>query len=138
MKEKYSLRINEKIHNLKLILNQLEKTLPKTINEYESDFVIIAACERFAEKIIEEIITTSNIILKEQGITQREKCFEILTDLQIIPLVLGKKLEQIKGMRNLMVHSYDYFDNEIFFESLKELILDTNQFIKEINNFLQH
>ncbi|MFP4567558.1 MAG: type VII toxin-antitoxin system HepT family RNase toxin [Candidatus Woesearchaeota archaeon] len=130
--EKYSSRIQDKIHDLKLILNQLETTLPKTIKEYESNFVIMAACERFAEKIIEDIINTSNIILKEKGITRREKCFEILTDLKIITNDLAKKLEQMKGMRNLMVRSYDSFDNEVFFESLKELILDTKQYIKQI------
>ena len=134
--EKYSSRINEKIHNLKLIITQLETTLPKTIEEYETNFVILAACERFAEKTIEEIITTSNIILKEKGITQREKCFEILNDLDIIPKELAKKLEQMKGMRNLMVHSYDSFDTEVFFDSLKELIIDTKEYIKAIKKLI--
>ena len=134
--EKYSSRINEKILNLNIIIKQLETTLPSTIKEYESNFIIMAACERFAEKAIEEIITTSNIILKDKGITQREKCFELLNDLEIIPKSLAKKLEQMKGMRNLMVHSYDSFDTEVFFESLKELITDTKEYIKAIKKLI--
>jgi uncharacterized protein YutE (UPF0331/DUF86 family) len=132
--EKFSLRINEKIKTLSKWINQLEKIIPDNFQKYSSDYVISAASERLAEKIIEEMIIISNIILKEKGITKREKSFESLNDLDIISKNLSKKLEKVKGMRNLMIHSYDSFDEEVFYESLNELLIDSKKFIKEIKN----
>jgi uncharacterized protein YutE (UPF0331/DUF86 family) len=130
--EKFSLRVNEKVKTLSKWINQLEKIIPNSFQKYSSDYIISAASERLAEKIIEEMIIISNIILKEKGITKREKCFEILNDLDIISKKLSEKLEKIKGMRNLMNHSYDSFDEEVFYESLNELLIDSKKFIKEI------
>jgi uncharacterized protein YutE (UPF0331/DUF86 family) len=130
--EKFSLRVNEKVKTLSKWINQLEKIIPNSFQKYSSDYIISAASERLAEKIIEEMIIISNIILKEKGITKREKCFEILNDLDIISKKLSEKLEKIKGMRNLMIHSYDSFDEEVFYESLNELLIDSKKFIKEI------
>lgn len=131
--EKYSTRVNDKIKSLKIWIDQLEKIIPSNFEKYKSDFIISSACERLSEKIIEDILKTCNIILKEKGINNREKPFEILNDLEILSLSLTKNLEQIKGMRNLMIHNYDSFDEEIFYNSLKNLIIDSKNFIKEIN-----
>lgn len=131
--EKYYTRVNDKIESLKISINQLEKIIPSNFEKYKSDFIISSACERLSEKIIEDILKTCNIILKEKGINNREKPFEILNDLEILSTGLTKNLEQIKGMRNLMIHNYDSFDEEIFYNSLKNLIIDSKNFIKEIN-----
>lgn len=131
--EKYSTRVNDKIKSLKIWIDQLEKIIPSNFEKYKSDFIISSACERLSEKIIEDILKTCNIILKEKGINNREKPFEILNDLEILSSSLTKNLEQIKGMRNLMIHNYDSFDEEIFYNSLKNLIIDSKNFIKEIN-----
>lgn len=131
--EKFSLRINEKIKTLSKWIKQLEKIIPDNFQKYSSDYVISAASERLAEKIIEEMIIISNIILKEKGIIKREKSFESLNDLDIINKNLSERLEKMKGMRNLMIHSYDSFDEEVFYESLNELLIDSKKFIKEIN-----
>lgn len=132
--EKLSTRTKEKIKNLKTWVKQLEKITPKTYKNYKSDFIISSACERITEKIIEEMIIISNLILKEKGITKKEKPFEILKDLDILSNKLSERLEKIKGMRNLMVHSYDSFDEEIFYLNLKNLINDSKQYIKELEN----
>ena len=68
-------------------------------------------------------------MLKERG------CFDLLHDLGILDEDLAAKLEIIKGMRNLMIHQYDLFDEELFFDSLKELIKDSKQFMESVNSF---
>ena len=132
----YITRINDKLEQLNLWKNQLNSILPNSADSYKSDFVISAACERLTERIIEEMIIISNIILKEKGIIDRTKSFEKLNDLGILSESLFKKLEEIKGMRNLMIHNYDDFDQEIFYNSLFELIDDSNQYKKEIKSAL--
>ncbi|MCF7866503.1 DUF86 domain-containing protein [Candidatus Woesearchaeota archaeon] len=130
--EKYSMRINNKIKDLNKHIFQLEKVLPNNSDSYKSNYVVSAACERLAEIIIEEIIKISNIILKEKGILERGKSFEILKDLNILSETTYNKMQSFKGMRNLMIHQYDDFDEELFYESLKEIIIDAKKFQEEI------
>lgn len=130
--EKYSIRVKEKIENLHIWIEQLQQILPPSLTEYSQNFVVNAACERIVEKIIEENIIMTHLILKEKGIIKREKCFDSLFDLGIIPKKLALKLENSKGMRNLMIHQYDNFDEQIFYESIYQLIKDTRNFIDQI------
>lgn len=132
--EKYSSRIKEKITDVDKHIAQLEKIIPKTVNEYISNYVVSAACERLAEKIMEDIIKISTVILKEKGINERSDSFQKLNDLGLLTARTTNNLQNFKGLRNLMIHNYDEFDENIFYESLKEIIRDAKSFKKEIIN----
>lgn len=67
-----------------------------------------------------------------EKLSSRTKCFTLLSDLGIISLRLANKLENIKGMKDLMIHQYDDFDQKLFIEKIKDIIVDTKLFIKQI------
>lgn len=67
-----------------------------------------------------------------EKLSSRTKCFTLLSDLGIISLRLANKLENIKGMKDLMIHQYDDFDQNLFIEKIKDIIVDTKLFIKQI------
>jgi len=126
--ENYYLRINDKLEELQNWIEEFEDISSK---DFENN-VILAACERYCERIIETMIKISQIILKSKGIQDREKSFQKLYELKIVSKELALNLEEIKGMRNLMIHQYEEFDQNIFQESLNELITDAKKFILEI------
>ncbi len=129
------MKLIEKLTQLSEWVTELKNIIPIKFAQYKKDKVIIAACERYSERIIEDMIIISNELLKEKGVVEREKCFNLLCDLGVLNEELSGKLEKIKGMRNLMIHQYDSFDEELFFESLKELIIDSKQFITAVKTF---
>ncbi|MFW6014514.1 MAG: type VII toxin-antitoxin system HepT family RNase toxin [Candidatus Nanoarchaeia archaeon] len=127
--------MNDNIKRLEKWLNEFVEVIPDEFEKYQDNNIVIAACERYSERLIEEMILISNVILKQKGIVQREKCFTILSDLGVLQEKLSLKLESIKGMRNIMVHQYDNFDERVFYESLKELIKDTEKFLAQLKSW---
>lgn len=129
---KSSTRILDKINVLDKWIDELSEIIPKDYLEYEKNNVLLAATERYIERIVEEMILISNIILKEKGIVDRKKCFSKLEEIDVISKDLSIKLEQIKGMRNIMIHRYEDFDPEIFLLSIKNILKDSKEFKKSI------
>lgn len=129
---KSSLKLIDTITRLSRWIFDLENIIPSTFELYISNNIISAACERYFERIIEDLIMISNVILKDEGIVERSKCFELLFELGILNELLAKKLKKIKGMRNLMIHKYDSFDENLFYDNLRKLIIDSKKFISEI------
>lgn len=131
---KLSTRVRDALIQLTNLHDELEEIIPQSFETYTNNNIISAACERYAERIIELIINTTHVILKEKGIVLKDKPFGVLSDLNIVEPELAIRLEKMKGMRNMMVHQYDAFDSEVFFESLKELLTDCKMFVDSIRD----
>jgi len=131
-------RINDKVIELEKFIEELESSLPESLEEYKNDFKIIAIGERYFEKIIEAIIDVTFLIIKERNFATPEEdkeALDILVREGIISKELAEKLKDAKGMRNIIAHEYGEIDDELVFSSLKdELIIDAQEFIKQINN----
>ena len=146
-KEKYFIlkrkmnRINEKIIEVEQFLEELESCLPDDFIEYKQDFKIRAIGERYFEKIIEAIIDIAFLIIKEKNLKQPEyekQVFDILFNNKIISQELSLKLQDAKGMRNIIAHEYGKVDDELIFHSLtEELIIDSYEFIKQIEKVIK-
>ncbi len=130
-------RFNDKIIELEEFLEELENSLPEDFEEYKTDYKLRAIGERYFEKIIKAVIDLSFTIIKLKKFKQPEhekEVFDILTENKIIPPALSKKLQDAKGMRNIIAHEYGRIDNELVFHSLaEELIPDVYEFINSIN-----
>lgn len=126
-------RIDDKINEIKKFLEELESSLPASFEEYEKDYKIRAICERYFEKIVKAIIDLAFIVVKEKGLKQPEhekQVFDILTDNNIISQELSKRLQDAKGMRNIITHEYGKANDELVFESItKEILRDADKFI---------
>ena len=129
-------RINDKIKEIEKFLEELEDIIPSNLEEYEKDFKTKAACERYAEKIIEAVVDLAYLVIKYKKLELPEgdaHSFDILTENKLISKELSEKLKDAKSMRNILAHKYGEINDKIVFNSLKEeLINDINQFIVKV------
>lgn len=133
-------RIKDKVEEIEQYLSELEEILPDNFKEYTLDFKAKAACERYAEKIIEAAIDLAFLFIKTEGLPQPEndlQAFDILLENRIIPEELAGRLQDAKRMRNIIAHEYGEIDDEIVFKAVKEeLIGDVGRFIEIIKKRL--
>lgn len=130
-------RINDKIIELEKFIEELESSLPESLEEYKGNFKVKAIGERYFEKIVEAVVDLVFLIIKERNLKTPEEdkeAFDTLVKADIISKELAEKLKDAKGMRNIIAHEYGKIDDELVFYSLKdELIIDTQEFIKQIS-----
>ena len=115
-------RINDKIEEIKKYLGELSSIVPEKIDEYKSDNLTKAACERYVEKIIEASTDLAFLIIKNKKLEIPEEdihAFRILKDNKIIKEELYNKLKEAKGMKNIIAHQYGDIDDKIVFDSIK-------------------
>ncbi len=126
-------RIKEKIDELQQFLVELEEIVAQDFDEYIHDIKTKAACERYAEKIIESVIDVAMLIIKEKKLPQPESDLEAFSILQkegIISSELSIKLQDAKRMRNILVHEYGTVSDEIVFHAVSE------ELPKDVTSFL--
>ncbi len=133
-------RISDKIAEVKEQLNELEGIVPGKVEDYKSNKLVKAACERYFEKIVEGITDISFMVIAQKKFEIPEEdiaSFRILADHKIIKEQLSQKLIHAKGMRNILAHQYGQVDDKLVFESItKELNTDINDFIAEVKKCL--
>ncbi len=133
-------RIKDKVNELDRYLGEFAEIKPQTLEEYLEDFKTRAACERYAEVIIESIIDLAFLVVKYKGLKQPDNdlhVFDILAQNKIISDVLARKLQDAKRMRNILAHEYGTVDNEIVFNAIKEEIeIDTTEFLESITKLM--
>ena len=129
-------RINDKIEQIQQFLSELPEIVPNSIEEYLSDISAKAACERYAEKIIQALIDLAFLIIREKKLQSPEdelQAFKILEINKIISTNLSERLQDAKRMRNIIVHEYGEIDDNIIYIAITEqLERDTNEFINSI------
>ena len=132
-------RLNEKISETRKYLDELSSIVPLSFDEYKLNFQKRAACERYAEKIVEAIIDIIFIIVKKEklAIPDNESIsFDMLAKKGIISSSLAVKLKEAKGMRNILAHEYGKLDNSIIFQAVSgELDYDFQQLVGEIGRY---
>ena len=126
-------RINEKINEIQKYLDELKETVPNTLEEYESNKIIRAACERYFEKVIEAVTDLAFIVitLKKFRIPDDDiDSFRILEENGVINNELYNRLKDAKGMRNFIAHQYGQINDKLVYEAIKEeLDKDVKKFI---------
>ncbi|HLC58179.1 MAG TPA: DUF86 domain-containing protein [Candidatus Nanoarchaeia archaeon] len=129
-------RILEKIGEIKEVLNQLSSFTPSTLEDYKSDTIKKAACEHYFEKTVQAItdIAFLTIKLKKWRVPQDDSdAFSVLEENKVINQHLAKRLQDAKGMRNIISHEYARVNDELVYASVtEELGKDAEEFIKEI------
>ncbi len=135
-------RLKDKINEIENLLTDLEEIIPNTIEEYKSNKILKAACERYTEKIIEGITDLAFMVIKQKKFEIPEDdidAFRILFDHKIIHEALCQKLREAKGMRNILAHQYGEINDTIVFESItEELEKDVREFISKIKVSTTH
>lgn len=129
-------RIKDKIEEIEKYLSELEDIKLTNLEEYLKDIKTKAAYERYAEKISESLVDLAYLVVKQLKLKVPENdsdTFNILLENNLISRELCDRLQDAKGMRNILAHKYGEVDNEIVFNAInKEFTRDTAQFIKSI------
>ncbi len=134
-------RIKDKIKDIEKYLSELNEIRPINLKEYIHDLKAKAACERYAEIIIEAVIDLTFLFIKERKLSLPESdlhAFDILLQNKIISSELTEKLKDAKSMRNIIAHEYGNIDDEIVFHSItEELEKDVKELIYIIKKELK-
>ena len=128
-------RINDKIEEIELYISELAEIMPDNLDEYLG-VKTKAACERYFEKIVEAVIGVAFLILKEKKLKvpdDEKSTFDVLVKAKVITKSFAKKLQDAKGMRNIIAHEYGIVNDELVFHSVsEELIDDVKEFLEQI------
>lgn len=134
--------IKEKLKELEQNLIYLKQiSYDMNIENLKSDMIRYWGIERGIQISIECVIDIGNIIIsvsgKDKPNTYRETMLK-LSDIGVVSKKFSKRLANMTGFRNILVHDYTRVDEEIIINILKR---DINDFIKysvEVNKWLKN
>lgn len=134
--------IIRKVQLIEEDLNKLQPFSDKTIQQIAQSSVEQAAVERYLERIITRAIDINNHMIAELGDvndvakTYRET-FIKLAKLKVYSEDFAKQIAPSAGLRNALVHEYDTIDYELVEKSIKQAIVEFNQYSGYIMNFIE-
>ena len=130
-------RTRKKVIEVEKFLEELEPVIPESLEEYKQDYKTKAICERYFEKIVEAVVDIAFFVIKNKRLKQpdyEKQVFNILAENSIISLKFSRRLQEAKGMKNIITHEYGRIDDAQVFHSVsEELIPNVQEFIKCIN-----
>lgn len=136
-------RIEEKIGEIEEFMNFLIERIPNNFEDYEKNLEKKAVCERYLEKIIEASVDLAFLVVKYLKIQipadiSDTEVFVALASENVISYELSEKMQNAKGMRNIIAHQYGKIDDEIIFEALSsEIEKDMDDYINSIKLVLK-
>jgi uncharacterized protein YutE (UPF0331/DUF86 family) len=127
-------RINEKIKEIKQYLEEFSQIEIPDFEEYQKNFKLKAACERYFEKIVEPIINLALLIIRLKKFDKPENedhIFIILSKNNVISEKLARRLKDAKDMRNIVIHNYLRVDDLIVYTAIaEEIVKDAEEFLE--------
>jgi uncharacterized protein YutE (UPF0331/DUF86 family) len=129
-------RVLLKLEEMGGYVNELQEMLPNDEEEYAGTIKDKRACEKTVELAIEAVISIVSIIVSQEklGVPQSEDdLIDLLVKRKILSTSTGKKLKEMKGFRNILVHKYGEVDDKQAYAFLTEELNDFKLFANEGN-----
>lgn len=107
----------------------------------KSDMIRYWGIERGIQICIECIIDIANIIISVSGQEKPNTYREIMlkmSDLDVVSANFSKKLANMAGFRNILVHDYTKIDAEVILNILKNDINDFMKYTVEVNKWMKN
>ncbi|GFR36353.1 type VII toxin-antitoxin system HepT family RNase toxin [Thermobrachium celere] len=130
---------------LKKYIDMLKKISLNSKEEYLMDDILKGAAERYLQLAIETCINIgSRIISLEQfdkNISAPETyadVFEILKNIGLVDEEFSKNLKNMAKFRNKLVHMYWELDDEFVFNLIKNNLVDIEEFMKIVANYIKN
>lgn len=117
----------------------VETNLPHDFDEFLELGLVKDGIYKRIEYSIENVWDICSIINSDlsQGIPHDENnILDNLIKAGILNRTLGEKLKLMKGFRNIVVHRYGSIDDKLAFETLQEHLEDFQEFIQQVEDFL--
>lgn len=129
-------RIKAKLIELDRLLLELAQICPSDWTAYASEIKTRAACERYFEKIMENISSTAKLVAREERLTivgDERELFDALAKNNAITAALALRLKQAKGMRNILAHEYGQIDDKLVFHAItKQIERDARDWVNQL------
>ena len=131
-------RIYIKLDEIDQYLQEIEKIMPSSSEEYSPDLMRKRALERLIQITIEAVMDVSAMIVKEMrlGLPYREEDFLDKISGTVLSPDLVMKLREMKSFRNILLHGYSQIDDKRVYEILTRDLDDVVEFREAVIEFL--
>lgn len=133
--------VKQRLDQIVQLFQELESWLNVSFLEFEKDIMRIRACQRNLEMLVEIAGEINLHLLEKRPLTSPESyrgSFLRLKQAGILPDSLAEALAESAELRNILVHEYDFDeDNEKFYHSAKKLAPSYQEYAKTIAEFLK-
>ncbi len=133
--------IAKKLEQIEELLKELDNLMNVPLPDFRKNLMRIRAAERNFQLIVELASDVGTQLLIERGSktpdTYRQS-FMRLSEEKILSKKLSDQLSMSAGLRNILVHEYDFEeDYKKFYASVKQFLPVFQQFTKAIFQFIQ-
>ncbi len=131
--------IKNKLKTIDEDVELVKENLPETSEEFEKMGLIKDGIYKKIEFSIQEVINICSIINSDLKLgipSSRDDIINALADNKVISENLSKKIKNLKGFRNFLVHRYGKIQDDIAYKEIKNGLSDFSDFKTEILNFL--
>lgn len=121
-------------------LNALEPIQRLSIEDYSSDIYKRKATERMLQEIVEAAIDINYHIIVESNKQPPDNYYQSFIDLSAVGAItfqLANDLAPSAGLRNRIVHEYDFLDNKTIIKSVRNALRLYPKYIDAINEYLK-
>jgi uncharacterized protein YutE (UPF0331/DUF86 family) len=133
--------IFKKLDQIKELLAELERLLNMPLEDFKKDSVVLRAAERNFQLIVDLASDINTQILIERGKETPDTYRQSFSDLEkerILGKKLAERLVRSAKLRNILVHEYDFEeDDEKFYASAKESLSAYHEYIRIIYEYAQ-
>lgn len=118
----------------------VQEHLPKTAQEFGNLGLVRDGIYKRIEFAVEDVFDICAIINSDLALgvpTEDDDILEHLVNNDIISKALYRKIQGMKGFRNIVVHRYGTIDDALAFRLLTENIGDFTEFLDEVEGILK-
>ena len=111
-----------------------------TFEEYRDDVRTRRFAERTLQLAVEACLDLGQHILADEGWGEPQsnrEVFRLLTKHGVLDEDLGRKIEPMAGLRDLIVHNYGEIDDFLVYGILRERLEDVQRFCHAVRAFLE-
>jgi len=118
----------------------LEEIAEVSLEEYLRNIKLQSIVERNLQICIEVIIDLSNVIISKKDFripSTYKETVKILKENKVLEKEFAKKLADLVGLRNIIVHMYADIKSEIIHENLREIVNVLKEALKTLLKYCE-
>ena len=131
--------IKRKTELIESDLERLKEVKAMSLSEFLDDSILIAATERWLQRIAGRLIDINYHILKEDvGVSPKDyyDSFELMQKNSFVEKDVSENVAPITGLRNRLAHEYDEIDNQLLYESVHSTLQFVPKYLLQLTSIL--